>query len=266
LTAHPLLQNLGMDDDEFVWTKIRDNKPSPLHRGLQELESCMRCQICGSFFNSPVSIQGCFHTFCSECIRGAIRVGKLSIRRAALCPICRNPIDGNVNDCLLPNRSLEEMVYKFKQLRGNLIATLSTTAAAAEAAESTLGIVHYNEFDENHVTDMGKKYKVSRGETENSEPDKNLSTSKEGRRKIPKTFYNGMKRKKLQEKCRELGLSDQGTDHELKSRHQDYVTLYNAECDSLYPRSPLELVKLIHERERAIRVSRSHIKIFPLKC
>jgi Zinc finger, C3HC4 type (RING finger) len=254
--THPYCSmDVGIDDDEFVWTKIRENKPRPLHRGLQELESCMRCQICGSFFHSPVSVQGCFHTFCSECIRGAIRAGKLSIRRTALCPICRNPIDGNVNDCLLPNRSVEEMVYKFKQLRGNLIATL------AASPESSPSVLHHNDDNQNNATATLKSstnHKESGEEIENSKPDK-IITAMEPRKKIPKTFYNGMKRKKLQEKCRELGLSDQGTDHELKSRHQDYVTLYNAECDSLHPRSPLELVRMIHEREKAIRVSDKRI-------
>ncbi|KAI2510167.1 single-stranded DNA-dependent ATPase [Fragilaria crotonensis] len=70
-----------------------------------------------------------------------------------------------------------------------------------------------------------------------------------------------MKRKKLQEKCREYGLSDQGTDQQLKARHQEYVNLYNAECDSLYPRSAEELVKLIHDREMAIRAEEQKARL-----
>lgn len=92
-------------------------------------------------------------------------------------------------------------------------------------------------------------------EKENSDPELTQTQPLKARKKLPTTFYNGMKRKKLQEKCREFGLSDQGTDQQLKARHQEYVNLYNAECDSSYPRSAEELVKLIHDREMAIRVS-----------
>ena len=68
-----------------------------------------------------------------------------------------------------------------------------------------------------------------------------------------------MKRRKLQEKCREWGLSEQGSDQQLKARHQEFVNLYNAECDSFFPRSEAELVRIIHEREKAIRVSFDHL-------
>jgi len=64
-----------------------------------------------------------------------------------------------------------------------------------------------------------------------------------------------MKKKKLQEKCRELGLSDRGDEKELKARHQEYINLYNAECVSSNPRSPQELLKVVHGREKARRLS-----------
>ena len=61
--------------------------------------------------------------------------------------------------------------------------------------------------------------------------------------------------KKLQEKCRELSLSDRGDEKELKARHQEYTNLYNAECDFSYPRSPQKLIKVLHGREKAHRLS-----------
>ena len=255
---------MELDDDEYIWTAAPFSKSNPLHKGLQEFESCLHCQICGSFYQSPVSIQGCFHTFCSECIRGTIRNGKLSLRRTALCPICRAPINGNENDSLLRNRSIEELVNKFKNVRGNLLSALSSSQRLAGEDAS------HNKQDSETSTLSISPSRSCRGRTRSSPTASVVTEEKENsdpelsqpqpqalklRKKLPTTFYNGMKRKKLQEKCRELGLSERGTDQQLKARHQEFVNLYNAECDSSYPRSTEELVKIVHDRETAIRVS-----------
>ena len=251
------------DDDEYVWTTAPFSKANPLHKGLQEFESCLHCQICGSFYQSPVSIRGCFHTFCSECIRGTIRNGKLSLRRTALCPICRAPIEGNENDSLLPNRSIEEVATKFKNVRGNLLPALSSLhrrsgeevcVARKQDTERSAPPSPRSQSDR-RIARSSPAESIVTEEKENSDPELTQTQPLKARKKLPTTFYNGMKRKKLQEKCREFGLSDQGTDQQLKARHQEYVNLYNAECDSSYPRSAEELVKLIHDREMAIRVS-----------
>ena len=50
-------------------------------------------------------------------------------------------------------------------------------------------------------------------------------------------------------------MSDRGDEKELKARHQEYINLYNAECVSSYPRTPQELLKVVHGREKARRLS-----------
>ena len=72
--------------------------------------------------------------------------------------------------------------------------------------------------------------------------------------KMAKTAYHGLKKKQLQEKCRQCGLSTRGDDKQLKARHQEFVTLYNAECDSFHPRSKEQLIQLVQEREKARKV------------
>jgi hypothetical protein len=78
------------------------------------------------------------------------------------------------------------------------------------------------------------------------------------RKKRPATYYNQLSLKNLREKCKQEGLSILGNETTLKARHQEYITLYNSECDSLTPRSPAELVREIAMRESA-RARVSHL-------
>lgn len=70
------------------------------------------------------------------------------------------------------------------------------------------------------------------------------------RKKKNKTSYHSMKLKQLRELCQKEGLPDNGTQAELKARHEAFVSLYNAECDSTRPRSVPDLVKAILQEER----------------
>mmetsp|Transcript_2647 Transcript_2647/g.3738 ORF Transcript_2647/g.3738 Transcript_2647/m.3738 type:complete len:519 (+) Transcript_2647:3-1559(+) len=65
------------------------------------------------------------------------------------------------------------------------------------------------------------------------------------------THYHGMKKRRLQDLCRNEGLSTKGTDVELRSRHQEYIYLWNAECDAIEPRNTKELIAEVQKRESA---------------
>ena len=71
----------------------------------------------------------------------------------------------------------------------------------------------------------------------------------------PTPHYHGLKKAKLQEYCRKEGLSTTGNESVLKARHQDFLTLWNSECDSMHPRSKAELVAEIYRREKDKAVS-----------
>mmetsp|Transcript_32476 Transcript_32476/g.63592 ORF Transcript_32476/g.63592 Transcript_32476/m.63592 type:complete len:378 (-) Transcript_32476:147-1280(-) len=62
-----------------------------------------------------------------------------------------------------------------------------------------------------------------------------------------------MKRKQLLELCRKENLSTTGSDMELKRRHEDWILLYNSECDSAHPRPVHELLKVLRAREAATK-------------
>ena len=78
------------------------------------------------------------------------------------------------------------------------------------------------------------------------------------RKKLPNTHYKGMNRIKLAELCRNEGLSTNGDAAVLKARHQAFVSLYNAECDSFTPRSAQQIAQEINRREIAIKVNTVH--------
>ena len=63
--------------------------------------------------------------------------------------------------------------------------------------------------------------------------------------------YHLLNRKKLQNLCIAEGLLSYGNENDLKIRHQEFITLWNAECDSVNPRSKAELLAEFAKRNHA---------------
>jgi len=81
---------------------------------------------------------------------------------------------------------------------------------------------------------------------------KELTLDERKQLKITPPAYNQIKKKKLQELCRDQGLSTSGSEQELKHRHEEFVRLWNAECnDAKYPKSKGEILAAFKERENA---------------
>ena len=87
-------------------------------------------------------------------------------------------------------------------------------------------------------------------------------------KKYPKTFYTKMKKKDLQQLCRNDGLSDSGTETDLTERHRRFVTMWNAEldCQNIQLRKrPSELRREFLQQERNTNQSnqtKSRFKLF----
>jgi hypothetical protein len=45
---------------------------------MREMENGMRCDVCGEFMNTPMTVVACQHTYCSMCIRRQITDNKRS--------------------------------------------------------------------------------------------------------------------------------------------------------------------------------------------
>lgn len=86
---------------------------------------------------------------------------------------------------------------------------------------------------------------LSRGEKMES-----LRSSTNKRKPLPKTVYTLLTDRELRRKLRQHGLSVHGTKQQLIRRHQEFVHMYNAQCDALHPKSAAEIVQEIENMER----------------
>ncbi|NXM78102.1 RAD18 ligase, partial [Serilophus lunatus] len=77
-----------------------------------------------------------------------------------------------------------------------------------------------------------------------------LRSSAHRRKPMPKVVYNLLSDRELRRKLRELGLSSSGSRQQLVRRHQEFVHMYNAQCDSLSPKAVTEVVKELEKNEK----------------
>jgi hypothetical protein len=167
------------------------------------------------------------------------------------------------------------MVQQYKVIRPNLKHTLGQQLATNEtqnvsqvtslvwalirsrSPESLLALqlALPPSWDKNNFTKEDgdrKRRRATRTMAAYAEPmDDEVQVVQPKRKKKPVTYYNQLSLQKLKEKCKQEGLSFLGNEKTLKARHQEYITLYNSECDSLTPRSQAELVREIDMRESA---------------
>ncbi|NWR08975.1 RAD18 ligase, partial [Paradoxornis webbianus] len=80
-----------------------------------------------------------------------------------------------------------------------------------------------------------------------------LRSSAHKRKLMSKVVYNLLSDRDLRKKLKEHGLSTSGSRQQLIKRHQEFVHMYNAQCDSLNPKSVAEVVKELEKNEK-IRV------------
>ncbi|XP_063081259.1 E3 ubiquitin-protein ligase RAD18 isoform X2 [Cavia porcellus] len=77
-----------------------------------------------------------------------------------------------------------------------------------------------------------------------------LRSSAQKRKQLPKTVYNLLSDRDLKKKLKEHGLSTHGNKQQLIKRHQEFVHMYNAQCDALHPKSAAEIVEEIENMEK----------------
>ncbi|XP_070594385.1 E3 ubiquitin-protein ligase RAD18 isoform X2 [Erythrolamprus reginae] len=77
-----------------------------------------------------------------------------------------------------------------------------------------------------------------------------LRSSGQKRKLLPKLVYSLLSDRDLRKRLKEHGLSTQGTKQQLIKRHQEFVHMYNSECDSLNPKSVAEIVKELENIEK----------------
>ena len=224
--------------DEYMW--LNSNQPNdPLRRAMKDLEVTLRCPICSNLLDAnaiPVSIAPCQHTFCSECIRNSLRNSvQTTVKRVALCPVCRAPVPDfakatRQSEVFRPNKCIEEVVRQFQLVRRPLCQALD-----------------HREVEEDFKV-------LEESLVEKSDNEENASVSKARRQPLASVHYGSLKRAQLRQLCAKYNLSTSGSEKELKERHMEFITLYNADCDATNPRSYAELAKEVEVRERSRQV------------
>uniref|UniRef100_A0A667XL54 RING-type E3 ubiquitin transferase n=2 Tax=Myripristis murdjan TaxID=586833 RepID=A0A667XL54_9TELE len=76
------------------------------------------------------------------------------------------------------------------------------------------------------------------------------SSGSSKRRPMGKLVYNLLSQQELKKKLKECHLSVQGTRDQMIKRHQEFVHIYNSQCDSLNPRSAEDIAKDVEANEK----------------
>jgi len=78
------------------------------------------------------------------------------------------------------------------------------------------------------------------------------------RDRLPAVNYSMLKDNALRKRLADLGLSTQGPRTVLESRHREFLTLWNANCDAVYPKRKAQLISDLESWERAQRTGGAH--------
>ncbi|XP_020611229.1 E3 ubiquitin-protein ligase RAD18-like isoform X3 [Orbicella faveolata] len=70
------------------------------------------------------------------------------------------------------------------------------------------------------------------------------------RKPLPKLVYSVMAEKELRQRLKEWNLSTKGDKSTLVKRHQDFVMLYNAQCDSPTPMTAAQIAREVEKAEK----------------
>ncbi|GME62038.1 Zinc finger RING-type protein [Neofusicoccum parvum] len=179
------------------------------------LESALRCQVCKDFFDTPM-MTSCSHTFCSLCIRRCFAAD-------GRCPTCRA---ADQDSKLRRNWTAQELVDSFQAARPQALELARKDAASIKSASG---------HDEGKRTRRGGNNKgVKRKlEVRDSEDEEELDEGEAARRPA------------------HLGIPQSGTRAQQIRRHTEWANLWNANVDSLRPRTKRELLSELDRWERS---------------
>ncbi|GAX22382.1 hypothetical protein FisN_8Hh374 [Fistulifera solaris] len=238
---------------------------SQFHCGLEAMEDSLSCVVCREIFRNPISLYPCQHSFCSECVRKSLKEQLKSLKRTANCPVCRVQLDTSgiaFEKCIRPNPTLEDLSNAYSGIRNEMYSILSSSAspAALTASAATATRTSEEEAPRRSSRLSADNEVVERSSTlPHQQPPQPQPQQPQPRRLTKKNpvLYHSLKKKQLQDLCRKEGLSTYGSDTELKLRHQAFLELYNAECDSQTPRTHEELLQDLAQREQQRRLVES---------
>uniref|UniRef100_A0A8I3XCH4 RING-type E3 ubiquitin transferase n=1 Tax=Callithrix jacchus TaxID=9483 RepID=A0A8I3XCH4_CALJA len=255
---------------------------------MKTVDDLLRCGICFEYFNIAMIIPQCSHNYCSLCIRKflsyktqcptcCVTVTEADLKNNRIL----DELESSVAVCfrvttqiscffLIKESCCQELLIKENESKfsppkeASPAAKTKETRSVEEMAPgsseaqrpetpSTSTLKQVTKVDcpvcgvnipENHINKHLDSC-LTREEKKES-----LRSSVYKRKPLPKTVYNLLSDRDLKKKLKEHGLSIQGNKQQLIKRHQEFVHMYNAQCDALHPKSAAEIVQEIENMER----------------
>jgi len=251
------------------WADVSKGGPSSeagkVARNLQALESEYRCEICSSFFESPVSLK-CGHTFCSMCIDSHLRAKNGPMKNN--CPSCRKP--ASTNDTKPESKKFRTTIELWKKARPKLLALLKEVAQG-DATGSRGGKKKRRRAGESGrraSSDESEQEQVEDAEEGDSDVEvvDDPRAPQEATKRITKPMYNQLKDYQVRELLdkRSIPYSKKDDSREVMiRRHQAFVALHNMSVDGgRKPPKNSELAKQVMAEEKARKRSEARAKSF----
>lgn len=232
---------------------------------LKPLDQALRCHICFEYFENCM-ITKCSHNYCSLCIRRYMAY-------KAQCPTC---FQAATEPELRNNRLVDEVLRIYKKIKETLQLPYETQENLHSDAPSSSRTDGSYESKRPSKIDTSQSRTPKEAETStfdevscpvcytpipsqiiNSHLDSCLKQSEERseRKFLPKLVYHLLGDKQIRKKLKDHGLGTVGDRQTLIRRHKNYVLLHNANCDSLNPKPPSDLIYEIERQELEERLN-----------
>jgi Zinc finger, C3HC4 type (RING finger) len=225
------LSSLDEDQSKGDWTLLEFTPSSSswsetdifveynMPKALSGLFQSLSCQYCGDLLSNAVCIKVCGHSFCYMCIRRVFQSNPTGMHRQKnTCITCRAETGQSADKQLVINRALQHAVIHFKNVVRSFHGINVTTAekSAARSARS-------RSVEEPITTRFSSRN------------------------------YSKMKAKDLRDLCKHYGLSCRGGDQEVIDRIKLFAIKWNAELQSIAPKTPSEILDEMNQLENAHR-------------
>ncbi|RPB01088.1 DNA repair protein rad18, partial [Choiromyces venosus 120613-1] len=246
---------------------------------LKSVDSALRCQICKDYYHTPV-MTNCCHTFCSECIRRSlVREQKCPVCRATAQEnqLRKNGAAQEFVDAFGEARGLlmemattkEESVTNRKKgfIRNRVEDSMGEEDDEEEEVEDDVdsfmasGLVacpicnQYMKVPrvDAHIESGSIPLPTAntpnfppvskRANTKPSTSTSTPNTTTAPPEPLPKIAFNVMNEPALRRRFRKIGIPSDGSRKVLQDRYNEWLTIWNANVDSITPKSKKELLR-----------------------
>ncbi|KAK9460931.1 E3 ubiquitin-protein ligase [Lipomyces oligophaga] len=265
---------------------------------LSNLDSGLRCRICRDFFSAPMMAE-CSHSFCSLCIRRSIattprseepkcpicRASVVEVRlrrnqsleelvqwfktaRKGLLEVTARPqqqVQQNSESKLAPLQDEREVkegtaIAKISAESGNLVVCPVCNKPMTEEKV----IQHIDECLSTNSSTTIQTATSSITPSSGLRLNKSIQSTRKDRgdivlKALPKIQYGIINESRLRSKLQDLGIPSHGTKPQLQNRHTEWVSIWNANIDSVQPKSKKELLQDLSEWELTVNVPTTKI-------